>query len=92
MTVDANATKISGMSPTEYAQAVAAEVRAEMGRQRKTQAELAKTLDITAATAARRLDGSVPFDVLELLTVARWLSVTPERLMPSAGVIEAATA
>lgn len=80
------------MTPSDYVQAVAAEVRAEMGRQRKTQAELAKTLDITAATAARRLDGSVPFDVLELLTVARWLGVSTEQLLPSAGVSQAATA
>jgi len=65
-------------------EAVASEVRAEMGRQRKTQADLAAVLKIYPATAARRLDGSVPFDVVELATVARWLGVTASELMARA--------
>lgn len=62
-------------------EAVAAEVRAEMGRQRKTQADLAAVLKIYPSTAGRRLDGSVPFDVVELATVARWLGVKASELM-----------
>lgn len=80
LTVDANATTIAAMTPTEYAEAVAAEVRAEMGRQRKAQADLARALDITIPTAARRLRGEVPFDVIELAVVADWLGVDVQRL------------
>ncbi|WP_169309959.1 helix-turn-helix domain-containing protein [Aeromicrobium marinum] len=61
------------------AEAVAGEVRAEMARQRKTQAELATILGTTTATAGRRLDGSVPFDVVELCMVAGWLGTSPDR-------------
>ena len=69
------------MTPTDYCAAVAAEVRAEMARQRRTQGELAAALRITAPTAARRLDGSVPFDVRELMTVAVWLGVPVTQLL-----------
>lgn len=62
-------------------EAVASEVRAEMGRQRKTQAELAAVLGIYSQTAARRLDGSVPFDVAELATVSRWLGIKMSDLL-----------
>jgi len=65
-------------------EAVASEVRAEMGRQRKTQADLAGVLGIYTATAGRRLDGSVPFDVVELATVARWLGVKASEIMARA--------
>lgn len=64
-------------------EAVAAEVRAEMGRQRKTQAELASVLGITTATAARRLSGAVPFDVVELMQLSEWLDIDAAGLMPS---------
>lgn len=69
---------------TTTTEAVASEVRAEMGRQRKTQADLAAVLKIYPATAARRLDGSVPFDVVQLATVARWLGVTASEIMARA--------
>lgn len=71
------------MSPQEYAEAVASEVRAEMGRQRKQQAELAATLEVTTATAGTRLSGAVPFDVIELAKVAHWLGIDLVRLTPS---------
>lgn len=84
LTVDANATKIAAMqmTPTGYGEAVAAEVRAELARQRKTQNDLAASLGITAATAARRLDGSVPFDTRELFALALWLNVPVSAFMP----------
>lgn len=74
---------MSSPTPTEYAEAVAAEVRAEMGRKRKSQADLAATLAITTATAGRRLSGEVPFDVIELMRVADWLDVDLLQLMPA---------
>lgn len=75
------------MTPTEYTKAIAAEVRAEMGRQSKTKVELATALGITPATAATRLSGAQPFDVFELAQVALWLNVPVEnfaRTAPSA--------
>lgn len=75
------------MSPTEYAEAVAAEIRAEMGRQRLNQAHLAQTLGMTVATAARRLRGEVPFNVIELALIANWLDVPVSRLTPRTGEV-----
>lgn len=69
------------MTPTEYAEALAAEVRAEMGRQRKTSTDLAAVLGVTKATARTRLSGSQPLDVLELAQIADWLGVSPESLL-----------
>lgn len=70
------------MNPTDYAKAVAAEVRAEMGRQDKDHVELAGVLGVTAATARTRVRGTQPFDVIELAVVANWLGVDPESLAP----------
>lgn len=72
------------MTRQAASEAVASEVRAEMGRQRKTQADLAGVLGIYPQTAARRLDGSVPFDVIELATVARWLGLKTSELVSRA--------
>lgn len=71
------------MNPFQYAEAVAAEVRAEMGRQNKSRADLAQVLGITSQTAATRLSGAQPFDMVELAQVAEWLGVAPEKLAPS---------
>lgn len=65
-------------------EAVATEVRAEMGRQRKTQVDLARLLKVHQATAARRLDGSKSLDVIELATVAAWLGTTASNLLSCA--------
>jgi len=79
---------LSLMTPPEFAEAIATEVRAEMGRQRKTQADLATALNITAATAARRLECRPPFDTIELYRVAVWLGVPVEQFYPaSTGVV-----
>ena len=77
------------MTPQQYADAVAGEVRAEMGKQRKTQAELAKVLGMTTATAGRRLSAEVPFDVIELVSVSEWLGVDVERFTNVAGAAKA---
>jgi len=65
---------------------VAAEVRAEMARQQKTQAELAAVIGVTAHTAGRRCSGAVPFDVIEIAAVAEWLSVPVEQLLGNKAV------
>ncbi|SDC44825.1 BetR domain-containing protein [Nocardioides lianchengensis] len=53
-----------------------------MARKKKKQLDLAEVLNITTATAARRLNGTVPFDVVELMVVANWLDVPVESLQP----------
>jgi len=63
---------------------IAAEVRAEMARQKRTGGELAEVLGITAHTAGRRLNGSIPFNVVEFDTTARWLGVDSAELMKRA--------
>ena len=62
---------------------VAAEVRAEMARQRRTQAELAEHLNVSQAAVSRRLVGLVPFDVSELDEVAAFLGVPLADLLPT---------
>ena len=68
------------------AEAVASDVRAEMARQRKTQAELATVLGVTAHTVGRRLSGDVPFNVIELVQIGLWLGVEPRRFIARASL------
>lgn len=70
------------MTPPQFSEAVGNEVRAELARQRKTQAELAAALGITPLTASRRLAGTAPFDTEELHRVAGWLGVPVEQFIP----------
>lgn len=74
------------MTPTtpeaRFAEAIASEVRAEMGRQSKTKADLARALDISQHTAAKRLKGHPPFDATELFRVAQWLGVPSSQFWP----------
>lgn len=60
---------------TRPAERVAAEVRAELGRQRKSGSELAAALGMAQSTVSRRLLGEVPFDVDELHRIADYLGV-----------------
>lgn len=64
-----------------YARDVAAEVRAEMARQRVSQTALAEKLDVSQAYVSRRLAGDVAFDVAELDDVARILGVPVEQFV-----------
>lgn len=66
------------------ARAVTAEIRAEMGRQRFSNADLARILGVTEHTAGRRLRDEVPFDIVELHEVAAWLGVPISRLLADA--------
>ena len=68
------------MTPMDYGEAVAGEVRAAMARKSKRIAELAEVLGVTPATAGRRFNGETPFDVIELMLVATWLEVPVEQL------------
>lgn len=64
-----------------YAASVAAEVRAEMARQHKSQTTLALDLGVSQAFLSRRLSGGVPFDIDELDRIARVLEVPVTRFL-----------
>lgn len=71
-----------GMTNHPTADRVASEVRAELARRRKTAGELAAVLGMTPHTAGRRLNGEVPFDVVELVAIGLWLEIDPCRFIP----------
>lgn len=54
---------------------LAAEVRAEMARQRLTPIDVANGTDISYATIKRRLAGQYPFTMEEFGAVARFLGI-----------------
>lgn len=60
---------------------VAAEIRAEMARQRKTGIELAACLDVSQQSASRRLAAETNFDLDELEKVVSWLGIPVGELM-----------
>ena len=57
------------------AASVAAEVRAEMGRQNLSQQVIGEALGMSRQNAGRRLNGIIPFDVSELEKIATLLGV-----------------
>ncbi|MFI2568886.1 helix-turn-helix domain-containing protein [Cellulosimicrobium funkei] len=65
---------------TTYSESIAAEVRAEVARQRKTVQGLAQVLNVTQSTASRRFTGDVPFDMREIFEVAAWLGLSVTEL------------
>ncbi len=71
-------------------QRVSAEVRAAMGRQRRTQSQLAQHLGVSQVTVSRRLSGEVSFTVDELERVAAFLSVPLAELLTDAAPAGAA--
>ena len=82
LTPDDLSSTILGMTNHPTADRVASEVRAELARQRKTAGELAAVLGMTPHTAGRRLNGEVPFDVVELVAIGLWLDIEPGRFLP----------
>jgi len=61
---------------------VAAEVRAELARQRISQTQLAERLNISQAGISRRLSGETPFEINELVAIAEFLCVPVARFLP----------
>jgi len=61
--------------------AIAAEVRAELARQNKTQREIAEVLRLPQPSVQRRLAGKIPFRGEELVTLADALGVPVERFL-----------
>lgn len=69
---------------------VAAEIRAELGRQRLSQAELARRLGKTEMYMSRRLADGSSLDLGDLLAIADVLGCHVETLLPSADPAEIA--
>lgn len=65
---------------------VAAEIRAEMARQRMTQVRLSEALGLSQPQVAKRLKGEIAFDTTELETVARTLGVPVTHFFPAVAV------
>lgn len=61
--------------------AVAANIRAELARQRVSQAQVAERLGLSQAAVSRRLSGQTPFEIDEVAEVASLLDVAPSHLL-----------
>jgi transcriptional regulator with XRE-family HTH domain len=59
----------------EAGEAVAAEIRAELARQRRTQSALADRLGVSHAWVSRRLSGEVPLTIADVAQIAAGLGV-----------------
>ncbi|WP_418061772.1 hypothetical protein [Pimelobacter simplex] len=79
------------MGTTEtFRQRVAAEVRAEMARQKKTGVGLAKVLRCSQQSASRRLVSGQGLDLDDLPLIAEWLDVSVVDLISPGGRKDAA--
>lgn len=67
---------------SEIRERVAAEVRAELARQKVTQREVGEFLDLVQPAVQLRLAGKRPFRVEELITLADKLGVPVARFIP----------
>lgn len=74
-------TAVSESSVTPSA-LVAAEIRAELGRQKMNQTELADALDMPINSLRRRLSGETTISVDDLFAIAYHLDVPVTRLLP----------
>jgi hypothetical protein len=73
-------------NPGTAAQRVATEIRGLMGARKLGTVDLAKHLDVSRHTAARRLNGETDLSINELEAIAAWLDVPVTRIMcPTAG-------
>lgn len=71
-------------SPTTYSDALAAEVRAGLGRAHLSQTDLAAAIGVSPATMSRKLTGQHPFNTDELERIAAHLRVSPSSLLAAA--------
>lgn len=61
--------------PTTPAHEVGANVRAELARRDRSQADLARAIGVSQSGISKRLRGVIAFDVNELTDIARFLDV-----------------
>ena len=64
-----------------FSEQVAANIRAELARQKKTQSHLIEVWGITQGSVSKRLSGATPLDVNEVQKVADWLGIPLSRLI-----------
>ena len=69
--------------PTDVRQHIAAEVRAELARQNKTQREIAEVLGLPQPSVQLRLAGKRSFRAEELAKLAESLGVPVSQFVPS---------
>lgn len=69
------------MRNDENREAVAANLRAEIARQRKRQADLADLWSVSQMGVSRRLNGATPISAPQLSAAAQWLGVEPNDLL-----------
>jgi transcriptional regulator with XRE-family HTH domain len=77
--------------PVSRSEHVAAEVRAEVARQRISQQVLAEKLAMSEGQVSFRLNGHVEFKVSELLAIAEVLGVPVTRFLPEPAPAAAGT-
>ena len=68
---------------SSFREGVAAELRAEMARQRKSGVELASVLNLSQQSVSRRLNGDTDISLDEIAVIADWLQVPVQKLLPS---------
>jgi transcriptional regulator with XRE-family HTH domain len=69
------------MEIASTSQRVAANVRAELGRHRRSQGDLGRALGRSQPYVSRRLNGTVSFGVDEVAAIAAWLGVPVSALL-----------
>lgn len=67
----------------DFTKRVAAEVRAEMARQKVSQETLCTRIGMSQSTLSRRITGEYPFDTSELARIAAALGVPVARFLPN---------
>lgn len=78
-------------NPNDYREAVAAEVRAAMGRKRMTQATLAAAAGMSRPALSDRLACRRPFDTDQLVGICAALDLDPAALLMAAPIESAAS-
>lgn len=68
--------------PNTARDAIAAEVRAELARQNKTQRDVAEAIDMAQPVVSLRLQGKRSWRAEELARLAEWLDVPVSRFIP----------
>lgn len=68
-----------------YSETVASEVRSILGRRMVSQRELARALNVSPNYMSRRIRGELPFDIEELMAIARLLDIPITELVDQEG-------
>ena len=64
------------------AEAVAAEVRAQLARHRRSGRSIARELGYSQQSMSLRITGKIPFNVIELVAIAQLLDIPISSLLP----------